>query len=230
MPDLPRTRFRLRRRSQQAGAARRRSARPSPTDLVIENQDLVEIATSHLDRLVRSPAIDRDDLRGEGQLALIHAARRYDPARGSFRSYAFRRVKGAMLDAIRRDHFLPRYARDRGHRVVVVSIERPINDKGVTISDTLVDVRPSVEEVVEQREQLAAAIAGHGPARRASRLTPSELEVLRGAALGETAEETADRLRKSIDTIKTHRRRALRRLGARSIAQAVFIAHDEIAA
>ena len=90
---------------------------------------------------------------------------------------------------------------------------------------------PSVHEVVEQREQLAEALAGHDPERPPSRgLTPWELEVLRGAALGETAEQTADRLRKSIDTVKTQRRRALKRLGAKSIAQAVFIAREEIAA
>jgi DNA-binding CsgD family transcriptional regulator len=52
--------------------------------------------------------------------------------------------------------------------------------------------------------------------------------VLRGAAIGEAAWETADRLRRSVATVKTQGRKALRRLGAKSIAQAVFIARDEI--
>jgi RNA polymerase sigma factor (sigma-70 family) len=199
--------------------------------LVIDHLDLVDIATRHVGSLCNSPAIDQDDLIGEGRVALIKAARRYEPHKGSFRSYAFGRIRGAMIDALRRDHLLSRYARDRGARVAVVSIDRPIGQGNLTLSDTLVDVRASVEEIVAHREQLASALAdppARSPARM--RLTPSELEVLRGAAAGETAIETASRLQKSIDTVKSQRQAALRRLGARSVAHAVFMAHDEIAA
>lgn len=199
--------------------------------LVIDHLDLVDKATRHVEGMCNSSAMDHDDLVGEGRVALITAARRYDPLKGSFRSYAFGRIRGAMIDALRRDHLLSRYARDRGGRVAVVSIDRPIGPGELTLSDTLVDVRASVEEIVAHREQLASALADP-PARTRPRkaLTPSELEVLRGAAAGETAVETACRLQKSIDTVKSQRQAALRRLGARSVAHAVFMAHDEIAA
>src|SRR5207244_2283227 len=198
---------------------------------VMGNLDLLDMATRDVHRLARAANFDRDDLIGEGQIALVKAARRYDPKRGGFRSYALKRIKGAMIDAVRRDHFLSRYARERGHRVSVVSIERPIGVEGLRLSETLVDLRPSVEELVEQRQQLAEALAAHGPQQnRPSALTPSELEVLRGAASGETAAETADRLSKSPDTVKAQRQTALRRLGAKSIAQAVYMAYDQIAA
>jgi RNA polymerase sigma factor (sigma-70 family) len=200
-------------------------------DLVIRNLDLVDVALRIVRRRMRPAGLDHDDLIAEGRFGLITAAERYDVRKGSFRRYALERIKGAMIDAIRRDHHLSRYARSRGERLDVLSLDKPIGDRGLKISDTLVDARPSVEEVVEQRERLALALSGEadGVARLES-LTPSELEVLRGAALGETAEETADRLRKSVDTVKSQRRAALRRLGARSIAQAVFIAREEIAA
>jgi RNA polymerase sigma factor (sigma-70 family) len=215
-----------RNRSDAAGSADAMAER-----LVIDHLDLVEIATRYVGNPSNSPTIDREDLIGEGQVALIKAARRYDPLKGGFRSYAFGRIRGAMIDALRRDHLLPRYARERGARLAVVSIDKPIGHGDLTLSDTLVDVRASVEEIVAHREQLARALADP-PVRTSARtaLTPSELEVLRGAAAGETASETASRLLKSIDTIKSQRQTALRRLGARSVAHAVFMAHEEIAA
>jgi RNA polymerase sigma factor (sigma-70 family) len=199
--------------------------------LVVNHLDLVELATSQVARMAGLGSLDRDDLVGEGQIALVQAACRYDPKKGGFRSFAFRRIKGAMLDALRRDSFLPRYARERGDRVVVLSMEKPVGQGGLTIADTLVDHRASVETIVEQREVLERALEGNdAQAVDPHPLTPSELEVLRGAAFGETAEQTADRLRKSIGTVRTQRRAALRRLGAKSIAQAVFLAREEIAA
>ena len=197
---------------------------------MIANQDLVDIASRDVGRLARTPSLDRDDLIGEGQIALIKAADRYDPERGSFRGYALRRIKGAMLDAIRRDNFLSRHSKDLGHRVVVVSIEKPLAD-GLTLSETLRDSRASVEEIVEHRDRIAQLLAADGSAPpQRTELTASELEALRGAAHGETAEQTALRLSKSIDTIRSQRKMALKRLGAKSIAQAVYIAYDEIAA
>ncbi len=198
----------------------------------MEHLDLVDIATRSVGSPRHCAALDRDDLIGEGQVALVKAARRYDPHRGGFRGYAFTRIRGAMLDALRRDHLLPRYARERGARVRVESIDRPLGDGELTLSDTIEDARASVHEIVAHREVLAALVADGAQLAEPSpaRLTPSELDVLRGAAGGETAHETARRLRKSIETVKSQRRTALKRLGARSIAQAVFLARNEIAA
>jgi len=48
----------------------------------------------------------KDDLLGPAELALLHAAQRFDRRRGvSFRSYAVRRVRGACWDAIRRREY-----------------------------------------------------------------------------------------------------------------------------
>jgi len=207
------------------GAASRRTR----DDLIVANQDLLQIATAQFRGLPFSPGLDREDLVGEGQIALIHAAMRYDPTRGTFRSFAFRRVKGAMLDALRRDHFLSRHAREHGHKAVVVSIDKPMDVHQATLSDTIADNRPPVEEIVEQRQRLLEAVSNR-ERLQAGPLTPSEIEVLRGAARGETAAETASRLRKSINTVRSQRRTALGRLGARSVAHAVYIAHDQIAA
>ncbi len=53
-----------------------------------------------------------DDLWSVGALGLLEAARRYDPARDiRFESFAEHRVKGAMLDELRRMDHLPRRLR-----------------------------------------------------------------------------------------------------------------------
>ena len=166
----------------------------------MDHLDLVEIATNYVGDPHNSPTIDRDDLIGEGQIALMQAARRYDPEKGSFRSFAFTRIKGAMIDALRRDFLLPRSARERGESLTVVSINKPIGEGGLTLSDTIEDARSDVEEIVANRAQLASAIEERAHEAVRPDLTPMELEVLRGAAVGETAGETASRLGKSHET------------------------------
>jgi RNA polymerase sigma factor (sigma-70 family) len=107
--------------------ARRRAKRPQPpTDAVpsrrlllrasspseevvvgtrMNQQDLVEQAL-YLPRREaarwRHTRFDQEDLVGDGNLALVKAARRYDPTYGvPFPAFALRYVRGAIIDAIR---------------------------------------------------------------------------------------------------------------------------------
>jgi len=58
--------------------------------------------------------IQRDDLFGWGMRGLIEAADAFDPARGlQFSTYAFPRIRGAILDELRALDFLPRGRRER---------------------------------------------------------------------------------------------------------------------
>jgi DNA-binding NarL/FixJ family response regulator len=62
--------------------------------------------------------------------------------------------------------------------------------------------------------------------RAPSLLSPNELLVLCAAANGLTAAETAAKLGKGTQTVKTQRGQALLKLGARNTAQAVCIATE----
>ena len=63
-------------------------------------------------------SVDRDDLYGFGMLGLIAAADSWDPSRGlKFSTYAYTRVRGAMLDELRKLDFLPRGRRDKVRNV-----------------------------------------------------------------------------------------------------------------
>ncbi len=58
--------------------------------------------------------IERDDLYGFGMLGLIAAADSWDASRGlKFSTYAYPRIRGAILDEIRRSDFLPRGRREK---------------------------------------------------------------------------------------------------------------------
>lgn len=74
-----------------------------------------------------------------------------------------------------------------------------------------------------RRDRIAAA------ARTANRLadcplSPSQLQVIAAAAAGESAEDTALRLVLAYDTVRSQRKRAVHRLGARSMTHAVALA------
>lgn len=51
----------------------------------------------------------KEDLESYGVIGLMEALDKYDPAMGhSFDSYAYHRIRGAMLDEVRRQNWLPR--------------------------------------------------------------------------------------------------------------------------
>jgi len=78
-----------------------------------EHLDLVDMVARQLVReLGRS--VELDDLRAMGHQGLLEAARRFDEGRGvSFRRFANYRVRGAMLDGVRKSAPLPRRAHER---------------------------------------------------------------------------------------------------------------------
>jgi len=62
--------------------------------------------------------VDRDDLARAGALGLVEAARRWDESRGvPFDRFAARRIKGAILDAVRAADWAPRSVRAVGRRL-----------------------------------------------------------------------------------------------------------------
>ena len=82
--------------------------------------DLIQRYAPLIDRAARRIAIRTglksafDDLWSAGALGLLEAAPRYDAARGvSFETFVEHRIRGAMLDELRRMDHLPRRLRSR---------------------------------------------------------------------------------------------------------------------
>ncbi len=62
--------------------------------------------------------VDREDLARAGALGLVEAARRYDESRGvPFDRFAARRIRGAILDAVRAADWAPRSVRNLGRKL-----------------------------------------------------------------------------------------------------------------
>ena len=101
----------------QEAVQRYRAAQHPDADLVHLHAGLVKRIAYHL--AARLPAsVEVDDLIQAGSLGLLEAARHYQGDRGaSFETYAGIRIRGAMLDELRRGDWAPRSLHRRAREV-----------------------------------------------------------------------------------------------------------------
>ena len=151
---------------------------------VLRHADLVKRIAYHL--VGRLPSsVDVDDLIQAGMMGLLEAGRQYAPDRGaSFETYAGIRVRGAMLDEVRRNNWAPRSVHRRMREIddVVRMIEHrdgaaanaaevagalgiSTDEYHRILCDTLASRMFSFEQVFEEGQENAypVAAAGAGP-------------------------------------------------------------------
>lgn len=101
----------------------------------VDEKDLIErylpLVRNVVDRIkLNVPAhVDADDLYSVGVTGLIAAVRKFDPNQGStFASYAAMRIRGAILDELRRMDWCPRRARARSRKLkgAIVEVEQKL--------------------------------------------------------------------------------------------------------
>lgn len=102
--------------------------------LILQHLPLVKHLAGRV--AVKLPAfIQQEDLESYGVIGLMEALDKYDPAMGtSFDSYAYHRIRGAMLDEVRRQNWLPRTAWQKFQTLKTVK-ERLEGELGGTVSD-----------------------------------------------------------------------------------------------
>ncbi|MFT7138876.1 MAG: RNA polymerase sigma factor for flagellar operon FliA [Candidatus Azotimanducaceae bacterium] len=119
----------------------------TPDALVREYAQLVKRIAHHM--VARMPSsVQPDDLIQSGMIGLLEAASKYDPGKGaSFETYAGIRIRGAMLDEIRKGDWVPRSVhrnvREVGNTMKLLEnkLGRDASDRevaeamGVTLSD-----------------------------------------------------------------------------------------------
>ena len=95
---------------QQSGA-------DNPSQLIEHHAPLVKKIALHL--LARLPAsVQLDDLIQAGMIGLLEAAQRYSSAKGAtFETYAGIRIRGAMVDEIRKGDWVPRSVHRNARRI-----------------------------------------------------------------------------------------------------------------
>jgi len=132
-------------------------SQPADTDeLVREYLPLVKKIGLHL--TARLPdSIELDDLLQVGVIGLIQAGATYDASRGaSFATYAGIRIKGAMLDEVRRTDWLPRSLQQNLKRIgeTITQLEARYG-RSATDSEVASELGITVEEYHEQSRELS---------------------------------------------------------------------------
>ncbi len=107
--------------------------------------------------------VDREELVRAGVLGLVQAAHRFDPAKGvPFHHYAARRIRGAILDAVRSGDWAPRSIRRAG-RAAEAARDKLVNDLGrmPTSTELAAELGVTTADLAELQGQLArSAVLG----------------------------------------------------------------------
>lgn len=92
--------------------------KPDIREKLIENYlTLVKLVAGRI-AISLPPHVDKDDLISNGFFGLLDAIERYDPTRGiKFETYAVTRIRGAILDAIRAQDWVPTTVRQKARQL-----------------------------------------------------------------------------------------------------------------
>lgn len=106
------------------------------------------------------PSIQLDDLLQAGMVGLLEAARHYDEAKGaSFETYAGIRIRGHMLDEVRRNDWVPRSVY-RNARMISTAVRAVENRLGRDAKDQEVADELGIS-IEAYHEMLSDSVGGH---------------------------------------------------------------------
>jgi RNA polymerase sigma factor for flagellar operon FliA len=93
-------------------------------EMIVQNMPLVTFVVNKMADEAGASPMDREDAIAYGTEGLIQAVDNFDPERGTtFASFAIRRIRGSILDAIRRQDVLPRSLRKSTRELDKANVE-----------------------------------------------------------------------------------------------------------
>ncbi len=136
----------------------KKQSKADDQELVVKYAPLVKRIAYHLiSRL--PPSVQPDDLIQAGMIGLLEAARNYDATQGaSFETYAGIRVRGAMLDEIRRSDWAPRSVHKKA-RMVAEAVRTIENKTGRDARDH--EVAETLGISLDEYHQMLTAASGY---------------------------------------------------------------------
>ena len=166
------------------------AARAQPQELLEQYGPLVRRIAHHL--MARLPSsVSVEDLIQSGMIGLLEASASYDPARGaSFETFAGIRIRGAMIDEVRRGDWSPRSVHrnarrvaesirkvelrsggDAGDAAVARELGVGLEEYHAMLQDTLGSRLFSLDELMDEEhgERASFGSAAHDPAALATR-------------------------------------------------------------
>jgi RNA polymerase sigma factor for flagellar operon FliA len=120
------------------------------TTLVEEHLPLVRQVVGRI-KMSLPPHIDSDDLHSVGVMGLIAAAQRYVPQEGrTFAGYAYTKIRGAILDELRRLDWCPRRTRAKARKLkdAIAELEQK-HQRAATAEEIQRHLQLSPEEYAE---------------------------------------------------------------------------------
>ncbi len=127
--------------------------------LVLENAPLVKYVIDRM-AIPLPPCLEYEDLISHGIVGLIQAVDRYDPGRGvPFRTYAIARIRGQVLDTLRRLDLVPRSARQRAREIehAIRDLQKKLG-RNPTDEEIAEHLRIKVETVRSSLQQAACIL------------------------------------------------------------------------
>lgn len=101
------------------------------------------------------PHLEREDLVSYGVIGLMDAYDKFDPSRGiKFETYASQRIRGAIIDALRQNSWVPRSVMDKLKRVN----QAFKNFEGVNVDPSEEAVAAEAQMSVEELRQVLAEV------------------------------------------------------------------------
>ncbi len=127
-------------------------------EIVNQHAPLVKRIAYHLmSRL--PPCVQADDLIQAGMMGLLEASRNYDATQGaSFETYAGIRIRGAMLDEIRKNDWAPRSVHRKARRVAE-AVRKIENIKGRDARDS--EVAQELDISLDEYHQMLQDASGY---------------------------------------------------------------------
>ncbi len=126
--------------------------------LIVKYLPLVASAAARL-ALTLPDHVDRDDLYSVGLVGLLQSLRNFDPACGtSFETYARMRIRGAMLDELRRMDWMPRTIHEKARRIqnTMLQLEQELG-KAPTEAQMAAALKLSVPEYTQLLNEVRPA-------------------------------------------------------------------------
>jgi RNA polymerase sigma factor for flagellar operon FliA len=120
-------------------------------EMIVKNLPLVTFVVGRMSGESGSTSLDREDAIAYGIEGLIQAVDNYDPERGTtFASFAIRRIRGSILDAVRRMDVLPRSLRRNTRELERANLDLASTlGRWPTIRELAVRLNQPVEHVIE---------------------------------------------------------------------------------
>ncbi|AEM74500.1 FliA/WhiG family RNA polymerase sigma factor [Caldicellulosiruptor acetigenus] len=126
--------------------------------LIIKYMPLVKLVAGRM-AIYFGGNVEYDDLVSYGSIGLLDAIEKFDSQKGvKFETYAYTRIKGAIIDCVRSQDFLPRSIRQKAKEIEKAYVEIEREGKTPTDQEVAKRVGISVNELQKLKERISSGM------------------------------------------------------------------------